>query len=91
VRAWLGRHADVIFLVVVMLVLFGAVLIHSGSETNTVRQQDLETRHDFCGIVSAFISKPVPRPADPAANPSREQAYLLYLKFVRLSDNLGCG
>lgn len=81
--AWLRHHKDALFLVVFILVVCGLVLVRATSNDET-------TRHDFCGIVTAFIARPVPRPNDPAANPSREQNYQWYLKFVRLDHQLGC-
>jgi hypothetical protein len=45
--------------------------------------------HKFCQVVSGIV--PVPRPADPAANPSRETAYEQYERFADLGRSLGCG
>jgi hypothetical protein len=44
----------------------------------------------FCQVVTAATATPVSKPADPAANPSREQAYEWYLRFVGLGQRLGC-
>lgn len=46
--------------------------------------------HKFCDIISATTSTPVPAPTDPAKDPSRERAYIFYLKFKELDRNLGC-
>lgn len=44
----------------------------------------------FCDLVRAVTSVPAPKPADAAANPSRERAYIDYQKFVQLGVRLGC-
>ena len=44
----------------------------------------------FCEVVNGFVATPVQEPADPAANPSREQDYLWYERFWRLDRKLGC-
>lgn len=49
------------------------------------------SEHKFCAVISAATAHPVPRPVDPKANPSRENAYAFYQDFVRLGDQLGCG
>lgn len=46
--------------------------------------------HLFCQVITGVTSTQVPRPADPAANPSREKQYELYQKFAALSQGLGC-
>ena len=38
--------------------------------------------HKFCQVITGVTAVPVPQPADPAANPSREKQYELYMKFV---------
>lgn len=48
------------------------------------------SQRKFCGVVGGVTSVRVPKPAKPRANPSREAAYLLYLKFVKLGRDLGC-
>lgn len=46
--------------------------------------------HLFCQVIGVVTSTQVPRPADPAANPSREKQFELYEKFVSLGQGLGC-
>ena len=48
------------------------------------------SNHQWCDIVNTIIVTPVPKPADPKAHPSREQAYVYYQKFVALDKSLGC-
>lgn len=49
------------------------------------------SQHQWCSTLTLLTSRPVPRPADPGANPSREQTYVLYSDFVQLRHRLGCG
>lgn len=51
------------------------------------------TRNDqrWCDTLSLLTSTPVPRPADPAANPSRQQTYLFYTDLATLRNQFGCG
>ena len=56
-----------------------------------IRHDDI-TRHDFCDIVHSVTKEPVSKskPANPGSNPSREQDYEWYLRFVVLGQRLGC-
>jgi hypothetical protein len=47
--------------------------------------------HKWCNAMTLLTSKPVPKPADAAANPSREQNWQFYETFVVLRHHLGCG
>jgi hypothetical protein len=44
--------------------------------------------HKFCQVIVSIV--PVPKPADPAANPSRETAFEQYERFAGLGRSLGC-
>jgi hypothetical protein len=46
--------------------------------------------HRWCTTLTLLTSQRVPKPADPAANPSREESYRLYSDFVKLRRDLGC-
>lgn len=80
----LADSTDLAVLLVVMFGLFGVCIFWASHDANS-------TGHKFCAIVAAATAHPVPQPADPAANPSRESNYLFYRKFVDLGRNLGCG
>ena len=54
------------------------------------RQALAESQRKFCGVIGVATSVVVPKPADPAANPSRETAYVKYVKAVGLGRSLGC-
>jgi hypothetical protein len=45
----------------------------------------------WCTAMVLITSHPAPKPADPAKNPSRVQAYQLYTTFRTLRRKLGCG
>jgi hypothetical protein len=68
----------------VVFAIGGGNLLASAHDANA-------TGRKFCAIVQAATAHAVPKPADPAANPSRENAYVFYLKFVKLGRDLGCG
>jgi hypothetical protein len=82
-RGWLARHKDTIFLCAFVLVLCGAVLVRA-------EQLDNSTRHALCPIVRLVIAHPVPRPSNPAANPSRVATYQMYEDFVIVKRQYGC-
>lgn len=79
--AWLRRRVEPRD--VVMVLLIGACLAFT---VHYVRS----TEREFCAVVTGVTAVPVPRPADPGANPSREQAFEWYERFVTLGRNLGC-
>jgi hypothetical protein len=45
----------------------------------------------WCTTLNLLTAHPVPKPAHPSANPSREQAYVFYTDFRELRRSLGCG
>lgn len=77
-----GRYAFVA-LAVLALALSGACLLF------TVHYVGANDRK-FCDVITGFTVTPVQRPADPAANPSREMSWEWYERFVRLGRGLGC-
>ncbi len=77
-----ARHA-VVFLFALTLVLSGVNLVFTAHAVNTSDRK-------WCTTVGLLTATPVPRPADPAANPSREASYRLYADFVQLKKDLGC-
>lgn len=70
-------------LVALSLLLTGASIVYSAHQTSASNRQ-------WCDTLALLTSKPVPKPSDPAANPSRMQAYTLYADFVTLRHRLGC-
>lgn len=74
-----GRSVVVLFLI---SVLFG------GSGWYWTAHEIGVNNRKFCQVISDVV--PVPKPADPAANPSRETSYVQYERAVRLGRSLGC-
>jgi hypothetical protein len=50
-----------------------------------------QSQRNWCETMNLLTAHPVPRPASPKADPSREQAYIYYEDFVNLRARLGCG
>ena len=68
---------------VVPVVLFGLSILFTVHYVNAAN-------HKFCQVVTAATATPVARPANPAANPSREQAWEWYERYAQLGRSLGC-
>jgi hypothetical protein len=80
---WVRDHLDALVLVSLVLVVGGVNLFWSAHLAE-------QTGHSFCQIVGTATAHPVPKPADPEANPSRENGYIFYREFVELGHRLGC-
>lgn len=91
-RAWRALYApitpgaarSVVALFALTVVLSGANLLFTSYQVN-------REAHQWCATLGLLTSHPVPRPAHPAANPSRAQAYRYYTDFLDLRHRLGCG
>ena len=79
------KVALLISLLVLLLVL--AVGVNYWLTIQTVRQ----TTGQWCDTLDLLTRNKIPQPADPAANPSREEAYQLYTDFMQLKGRFGCG
>lgn len=71
---------------VVVIVLAGSIL---GSYALGLHALSTSQRH-WCQTLTLLTSRPVPRPAAPADNPSREDAYLFYVHLKTLERDFGC-
>jgi hypothetical protein len=71
-------------LVVVMVVL--SIL---GSYALALRALG-RSQDQMCTVLELLTRHPVPRPADPKANPSREQDYVFYVTFRQVENNYRC-
>lgn len=49
-----------------------------------------QSQSHWCTTLTLLTSRPVTRPADPAANPSRENAWLFYVHLRELEHDFGC-
>ena len=82
-KAWNYARPRVRWRGLVPVILFGLSIlftVHYVAASN----------HKFCQVVNSVTSTRVQRPADPAANPSREKQFEMYEKFVVLGEGLGC-
>jgi len=86
--ALLSRRVNAPLWSIVVLFLI-AVAISVAAYFAAVHQEAANDRQ-WCGALTLLTSKPVPRPADPGANPSRMQTYTLYEEFVMLERHFGC-
>jgi hypothetical protein len=96
-RSW--RYVRVLLagLALAVLALTGAVVYLLGAVADSTAQngqQITSNQHAsdqrWCGAIDLLTATPVPKPADAAANPSREATYQLYLDFVTLQREFGC-
>lgn len=56
-----------------------------------VRWQIEHSQAQWCDTLRLLTSRPVPKPPDPVANPSREDSYLFYMNLLDLRHRFGCG
>lgn len=71
---------------------FMALLVVAGLALDyglTLHALSMNNSH-WCDTLNLLTSVKVPQPPNPGANPSREQAYLLFDDFVRLHSQFGC-
>jgi hypothetical protein len=71
-----------------IVVLFAINALGVGFNLFSTAHEIGTNNRKFCQVISDVV--PVPRPADPAANPSRETSYVQYERAVRLGRSLGC-
>ena len=77
------RYASV-YLAGLVLAVGLANLLWTAHVVNTSQRQ-------WCATLTLLTARPVPKPSDPAANPSRENAYIFYSNLVQLRQRFGCG
>ena len=69
--------------------LFGIAVLFAVFSLFIVTHEIARNNQKFCAVVTG-LTIPVPKPANPASNPSREHQYIGYLKVVKLGHDLGC-
>jgi flagellar basal body-associated protein FliL len=87
-----------ISLFIIAMLLAGAALGYAvynfnaqQNSTASLVQQNQETSdHRWCATIELLTSKKIPKPKNPAANPSREATYLLYEDFIKLRREFRC-
>jgi hypothetical protein len=76
--------------VIASTALVGALVIAVGLVFILIgRAVEASDRH-WCDTLTLLTSRPVARPTNPAANPSRAGQYALYQDFVKLRREFGC-
>jgi hypothetical protein len=73
-------------IVALFLVLAAGVVINLAITTLEVRH----SQQQWCTALDLLTAHPVQKPADPAANPSRENAYIYYRTFLDIHHRFGC-
>lgn len=81
-------HATRVALSVVFMVFF--MVAGLGIEYWMITRIIADSNAQWCDTLSLLTSRPVAKPSDPKANPSRMATYLLYQDFVRLEDKFSC-
>ncbi len=72
--------------VVIFLILVGAFGGAYGLSLTAIGKSDRQ----WCDTLTALTAQPVPKPANPAQTPSREQNYVFYVNLVKLKSRFGC-
>ena len=78
----------VALLVALLVTLF---LLSQGFNYWLTLHQIQQTSSQWCDTLDLLTQNKIPQPSDPAANPSREEAYQLYTDFMQLKGRFGCG
>ena len=81
---------SIVVLAVLMLGVGVGDLFWSAHLADRAAQQDRQTRAELCTLISPAVAVPVPKPSDPAANPSRETTYEWYERYLTVSTSFGC-
>jgi hypothetical protein len=81
-KSWAERRAYVILVVVSLLLSVGSFML----SVNQIHQSN----HKFCALMLGITATPVPKPAHPKIDKSRERSYEFYVIIKNLSRSLGC-
>jgi hypothetical protein len=81
--AWRYARLRIRWRSLIPVILFGLSILFTVHYVNTAN-------HKFCQVIRAATATPVQKPANPAANPSREQAFEWYQRYRDLGRSLGC-
>lgn len=73
-----------------LVALFLLMALFAGLNLLFTARQVRDGEHKWCTTLELLTAHPVPRPADPKANPSRENAWIFYTDFLQLRRTLGC-
>lgn len=75
--------------IAVVVVLAGLAASIGGSYALALHALD-NGEQQLCSAFELLTQRPVPKPEDPAANPSREQAYLFYTDLTQVEHSYRC-
>jgi len=82
------RAVLALFLIAAVLAVTAVAGISSlHSEIRGAVQQN---NHRWCATLQLLTADPVPKPDDPKANPSRQNAYVFYVNLLQLRNEFGC-
>lgn len=77
--------------VIVSTAIICLLIIVSYIANNVQSRQAVDrANRSWCPALVALTKTPVPKPVDPAANPSRENNYKFYLIFLNQRERFGC-
>lgn len=79
-----GPTLGAIILIIISMLAVLAIMFFYVTYSINVAQ------HDWCQALQLLTSHKIPKPSNPSANPSRENAYRYYQVFVTLKERLGC-
>lgn len=80
----------VIAVSVIMAVVAAGLIADYAVATWRADEAVRNSQQVLCGIVDLVTASPVPQPADPRANPSRETSYRFYQAFVTVGREYRC-
>jgi hypothetical protein len=81
------RATRVALLVTAFFVILCAAI---GGSFLLTTMQITSNNQQWCDALKILTQDTVPSPADPKANPSREQTYLLYEDFMKIHEHFRC-
>jgi hypothetical protein len=81
----------IVSLFLVAAVIGAGALLLGANAKNEAASAVAANNAKWCTVLDLLTQHPVPYPSDPAKNPSRLQAYVLYSDFHQLRRQLGCG
>lgn len=73
----------------VAIVVLGLALAFGSALTLSLRALN-QSQHNWCNALELLTSHPVAKPANPAADPSRQENYQFYLDLRDLQHRFGC-
>jgi hypothetical protein len=81
-------YATKVALLITLLV--SLILVTEGLNYWLTIHEIRETTSQWCATLDLLTKNKVPYPANPSANPSRLEAYILFEDFVKLRGEFGC-